>query len=151
MRSGPRSTAAISRTGNFSPGWASFSGARRLTARDLQLLFRLDIQLAADPLLPLEQVGVGGRYSVRGYRENQLVRDNALIASLESRIPLVRNRRWADYVQVVPFVDVGRGWNRQAPDTGPDDIGQHRAWACAGPLVRHRRAAAPAIRGILGL
>jgi hemolysin activation/secretion protein len=103
--------------GQFFTWLGQFQWARRLTTRDLELLFRLDVQLTADPLLPLEQVAVGGRYSVRGYRENQLVRDNALIASLESRIPLVRNRRWADYLQVVPFIDVGRGWNQQADTT----------------------------------
>jgi hemolysin activation/secretion protein len=103
-------------------------------ARNLELLFRLDIQLTADPLLPLEQVAVGGRYSVRGYRENQLVRDNALIASLESRIPLIRNRRWADYVQVVPFVDVGWGWNRKLPTPEPTmlaSIGLGLRWAAS--------------------
>jgi hemolysin activation/secretion protein len=105
--------------GQFFAWIGQFQWGRRLTAWDLQTLFRLDVQLAADPLLPLEQVGVGGRYSVRGYRENQLVRDNAVIASLESHIPLVRNRRWADFVQVVPFVDVGAGWNRQLPTPAP--------------------------------
>jgi hemolysin activation/secretion protein len=103
--------------GQFFAWLGQFQWARRLPIRDIELLWRLDVQLVTDPLLPLEQVAVGGRYSVRGYRENQLVRDNAVIASLESRIPLVRNRRWADYLQVVPFIDVGRGWNQQADTT----------------------------------
>src|SRR5262249_16258425 len=76
-------------------------------------LFRLDVQLTTDPMLPLEQIAIGGRFSVRGYRENQLVRDNGLLASLESRIPLVRNTPWAEYVQVVPSGDSGRGWNHK--------------------------------------
>jgi hemolysin activation/secretion protein len=103
--------------GQFFAWLGQFQWARRLPIRDIELLWRLDVQLVTDPLLPLEQVAVGGRYSVRGYRENQLVRDNALITSLESRIPLVRNRRWADYLQVVPFIDVGRGWDQQADTT----------------------------------
>jgi hemolysin activation/secretion protein len=124
--------------GQFFAWLGQFQWARRLTARDLELLFRLDLQLAADPLLPLEQVAVGGRHSVRGYRENQLVRDNALIASLESRIPLVRNRRWADYVQVVPFVDVGQGWNQEGETPDPKtlvSVGLGLRWAATFDTV----------------
>jgi len=108
--------------GRFFAWLGQFQGARRLTAHDIDLLFRLDLQLTSAPLLPLEQVGIGGRFSVRGYRENQLVRDNALIASLESRIPLLRNRRWADYIQVVPFVDIGHGWNQHIATPGPTTL-----------------------------
>jgi hemolysin activation/secretion protein len=75
--------------------------------------------LTADPLLPLEQIAIGGRFSVRGYRENELVRDNGLLVSLESHIPLIRNQRWAEVVQVIPFVDFGRGWNRKVPTPEP--------------------------------
>jgi len=108
--------------GRFFAWLGQLQGARRLPVHDIELLVRLDLQLTSDPLLPLEQVGLGGRFSVRGYRENQLVRDNALIASLESRIPLLRNRRWADYVQVVPFVDVGHGWNHPSATADPTTL-----------------------------
>jgi hemolysin activation/secretion protein len=80
---------------------------------------RIDLQLAQAPLLPLEQIAVGGRFSVRGYRENRLVRDNAFVASLEAGVPLVSNRLWADIVQLVPFVDFGTGWNTSVPTTSP--------------------------------
>jgi hemolysin activation/secretion protein len=118
--------------GRFFAWLGQFQGARRLTAHDIELLVRLDLQLTSDPLLPLEQVGLGGRFSVRGYRENQLVRDNALIASLESRIPLLRNRRWADSIQVVPFVDIGHGWNHHSATSDPTtlaSIGLGVRWA----------------------
>jgi len=108
--------------GRFFAWLGQFQAARRLPASDIDLLVRLDLQLTSAPLLPLEQVGIGGRFSVRGYRENYLVRDNALLASLESRIPLLRNRRWADYIQVVPFVDVGHGWNHRLPTPGPTTL-----------------------------
>jgi len=49
------------------------------------------LQIADDRLFPLEQFAVGGRYSVRGYRENTLVRDNAFLYSLEVRLPLLRS------------------------------------------------------------
>lgn len=96
--------------------------ARRLTTWDLQTVARLDVQWAADPLLPLERMAIGGRTSVRGYRENQLVRDSGLVVSVESRVPLVRNTRWAEVVQLVPFVDVGRGWNVGAGQSTDEPI-----------------------------
>ncbi len=97
--------------GDFFCWLGQFQWAKRFETLNIETFFRLDLQLSDDPLLPIEQIAVGGRYTVRGYRENQMVRDNGLIASLECRIPLVRNRSWADYIQLVPFVDYGRAWN----------------------------------------
>ncbi len=78
-----------------------------------QLLVRADLQLADDPLLSIEQIAVGGVRTVRGYRENQLVRDNALIASAELRIPILGNLLGGDQFDLAPFGDVGRSWNVQ--------------------------------------
>ncbi len=125
-----------------------FQWARKLKYWNIQTLLRTDIQLANKPLLPLEQIAVGGRYSVRGYRENQMVRDNAIIASFETRIPIVRNKRWADYVELVPFVDYGkswfgRAWNSKNPHT-PDpkaiaSVGVGIRWAVTLPEPTHIR------------
>jgi hemolysin activation/secretion protein len=71
----------------------------------------MDGQLAADSLLPLEKFSVGGMNSVRGYRENQLVRDNGLSASLEFRVPIIRDRTGVGIVQLAPFADFGWSWN----------------------------------------
>ncbi len=76
----------------------------------LQVISRMDLQLANDLLFPLEQYAVGGRYSVRGYRENTLVRDNAFLFTAESRIPLLPDMIGPDTLQLAPFVDVGRSW-----------------------------------------
>ena len=108
--------------GEFFSWLGQFQWARILKPWDVQVLFRTDVQLCDDPLLPLEQIAVGGRYTVRGYRENALVRDQALIASLESRIPIVRNKRWVDYLQLVPFIDYGRSWNKDFSTPNPKDI-----------------------------
>jgi hemolysin activation/secretion protein len=96
--------------------------ARRLTDWGWQAIARLDVQLAAQPLLPLEQVAVGGRFTVRGYRENQVVRDNAVITSLETRIPLVHNKPWADVVQLAPFLDYGNAWNTRFGTPAPRNL-----------------------------
>lgn len=108
--------------GDFISWSGQFQWARILKPWDIQMLFRLDAQLSNDPLLPLEQIAVGGRYSVRGYRENLLVRDKALITSLESRIPLLRNHRWADYLQLVPFTDFGAASNKDIATPSPKEI-----------------------------
>ena len=73
--------------GKFLAWLGQFQWARTLKTWDMQLLFRTDAQLSNQPLLPLEQIAVGGRYTVRGYRENLLVRDQALIASVETADP----------------------------------------------------------------
>jgi hemolysin activation/secretion protein len=109
-----------------------FQLARRLSDWGLQGLARLDVQLASAPLLPLEQIAVGGRYSVRGYRENQLVRDNAVIGSVEARVPVVRSVSWADVVELASFVDAGTGWNTRLPTPDPPtlySIGLGVRWA----------------------
>jgi hemolysin activation/secretion protein len=99
-----------------------FQLVQRLPVLDAQLLVRSDVQLTGDRLLSLEQVAVGGRYSVRGYRENTQVRDSAALGSVEVRVPIVRNRPWADAVELAPFFDYGRGWDARGPRPDPRDL-----------------------------
>ena len=77
----------------------------------MQLLGHMDLQLTNSPLFPVEQVALGGRYTVRGYREVTILRDNSFMASVESRFPLVRWANGQPMFQFAPFVDVGHGWN----------------------------------------
>jgi len=121
--------------GKFVSWLGQFQWVRLTDILDSQLLFRADLQLSDQSLLPIEQIGVGGRYSVRGYRENSLVSDQAFITSLEARIPIVQNKRWADYLQVCPFFDYGRATNKDIPDPSPKDIssvGVGFRWAATG-------------------
>ncbi len=78
-----------------------------------QLIARLDFQLAHDPLLPLDQLSIGGMATVRGYHVNQLVRDSGAIASIELRIPLLRDANGRNQLQLAPFVDWGKAWNHE--------------------------------------
>jgi hemolysin activation/secretion protein len=122
--------------GRFFAWLGQFQWVRRLPIRDVELVFRTDLQLAADRLLILEQIAVGGRYSVRGYRENTLVRDNAFLTSLEARVPLVRNVSWADFLELAPFVDYGRAWSTRVPTPDPPDltsVGIGLRWAASIP------------------
>jgi hemolysin activation/secretion protein len=89
---------------------------------DTQLIVRSDWQLANKPLLTLEQFAIGGRYTVRGYPQNTLVQDNGFVASVEARIPIVRNARWADYLELAPFFDYGHGWNSDRASANVDDL-----------------------------
>jgi hemolysin activation/secretion protein len=97
--------------GRFVAWLGQLQVASRLPWLDAQILTRFEVQLSNDPLLPLEQLAVGGRYTVRGYRENTLVRDNGLAASLELRVPLFQRSDPAIRIEMAPFVDIGRSWN----------------------------------------
>jgi hemolysin activation/secretion protein len=115
-----------------------FQAVRQFDFLGTQAIFRSDLQFADRTLLLLEQMSVGGRYSVRGYRENTFVRDNAFVTSLEVRVPLVRNRAWADYLQLAPFVDYGRAWATVPPVEKPLDIasvGIGLRWALTIPAL----------------
>ncbi len=105
--------------GQFFSWLGQIQAVKRMDEWDgLQILGRMDMQLANDRLFPLEQVPVGGRFSVRGYRENTLIRDNAFLASIETRYPVMKYASGEDLLQFAQFVDMGRSWN--AKGTTPD-------------------------------
>lgn len=86
-----------------------------------QFIARTAFQLAFDPLLSIDKFAVGGRSTVRGYRENQLVRDNGIAASVELRFPVFVDDNGQDTAnfQVIPFLDWGQAWDEEA--TGQTD------------------------------
>lgn len=113
--------------GRFFSWLGQLQWVRRLELLDSQLLFRGDVQLSKKELLPLEKFALGGATTVRGYRENQLIRDNGLIASLEWRIPINKWRMDGStsgnldegVLQIAPFMDYGRAWNTHADTPEP--------------------------------
>ncbi|MEN9848999.1 MAG: hypothetical protein RL368_1739 [Pseudomonadota bacterium] len=113
--------------GRFFSWLGQLQWVRRLELLDSQLLFRGDVQLSKKELLPLEKFALGGATTVRGYRENQLIRDNGLIASLEWRIPISKWRMDGmtsgnleeGMLQIAPFFDYGRAWNTHADTLEP--------------------------------
>jgi hemolysin activation/secretion protein len=108
--------------GKFFAWLGQFQWVRRLGVLDSYVIFRSDVQMSNDPLLSIEQISVGGRFSVRGYRENTMLRDKALITSLETRVPLIQNAFGLDYVELAQFVDFGRGWSSEQKTPDPQDI-----------------------------
>ena len=80
----------------------------RLPRTENLLIFRVAGQLASDSLPSLEQFSVGGIDTVRGYRENQLVRDQAIVGTIEYRHSLL-HRAGRSILEVAPFVDLGYG------------------------------------------
>ncbi|HZP86228.1 MAG TPA: ShlB/FhaC/HecB family hemolysin secretion/activation protein [Burkholderiales bacterium] len=80
------------------------------------LVLRATVQYAWDRLVPLEKLSVGGRFSVRGYRENTLVRDQGYYATAELQWPAVGDRRARRRLELVaPFLDFGRASDRGEP------------------------------------
>ncbi|WP_225912615.1 ShlB/FhaC/HecB family hemolysin secretion/activation protein [Nostoc flagelliforme] len=83
----------------------------RLLAPQTLLVIRSDLQFSTRALVPLEQFGLGGLRSVRGYRQDILLTDNGFLASAEVQLPVLRVKNVGGVLQVVPFIDFGVGWN----------------------------------------
>jgi hemolysin activation/secretion protein len=109
-------------SGKFLAWLGQFQHARRLGKTDSQLVLRFDAQLTNQPLLPLEQFAVGGMRTVRGFRANQLVRDQGFAASVEFRVPVMRNPDGGAVLQIAPFVDVGGAWYKDRPTESPQRL-----------------------------
>ena len=90
---------------------------------DTVLLLRGDAQLATDDLLSQEEFGLGGALSVRGYRQDALLRDNGVLLSAELRSPIARIPEVNGTLQLIPFLDVGAAWNANATSpSGPNTL-----------------------------
>ncbi len=62
---------------------------------------------------------------------------------------MVGERRWAEYVQLVPFVDYGRAWNTHFPTPEPQtlaSVGLGLRWAVTVPAPV---AVRPEFEGVL--
>jgi len=96
---------------------------------NILIKLRADMQITNDDLLPTEKFILGGYNTVRGYRENQLSRDNGILTSLELRMPIARlpipalSKKSTDgMLYLVPFIDYGRGWNENITTPTPSYI-----------------------------
>ena len=91
--------------------WRGQAQYLRLLSPGTSFLLRLDTQLANDNLVPIEQFSLGGAFTVRGYRQDALIADNGIFASVEIRPTIVRIPEWSTTLQLTPFLDIGHVWN----------------------------------------
>jgi hemolysin activation/secretion protein len=137
LRVGPGTTStANTPDSQYGAILAQTQWARRLGEDGRQIVLRADFQTASGELLPSEKFAIGGSETVRGYRENQIVRDNGWVASAEYRHPVGRARveglsegENAGLVTAAVFVDAGRAWDHFGSD------GRRFIWSY-GPGIR---------------
>lgn len=115
--------------GSFVSWQGQLQWVQRLAENDAQLIARTAFQVASRALLPMEQFQIGGAQSVRGYQQSQLLRDNAITATLEYRVPLQRllgrdaalSGSWRGW-QLALFGDIGHGVNRERRAATPHTL-----------------------------
>lgn len=91
--------------------WTGQLERLQLLGSNQTLRAQFNWQITPDPLPPAHQFLLGGRQSLRGYRQNLRSADNGISFSLENEITLKRDTAGASIVQVIPFVDLGKVWN----------------------------------------
>ncbi len=90
-------------------GQAQFG--RQVMDNGAQLVLRATLQHTRDRLLALDGLAIGGVNTVRGYRENQLVRDKGAFLNVEFEYPLLREAADGLSLTLIPFYDHGRAQN----------------------------------------
>jgi hemolysin activation/secretion protein len=102
--------------------WRGQAQWLRLLEEDTILLVRGDVQLSTDSLVSLEQFGIGGQETLRGYRRDILLGDNGALLSAEARFPIWRVDEVNGLLQVAPFIDLGTVWNVERDDPDPSTL-----------------------------
>ena len=116
--------------------WTGQAQWVRLLAPETLLLLRTNVQLADSALVPLEQIGLGGIESVRGYRQDALLADNGAFASAELRLPIYRNREQQLTLQLTPFVDFGTTWDSSGRRNSDNNVSDSDTLASVGIGLR---------------
>jgi hemolysin activation/secretion protein len=86
----------------------------------VRLGVRATVQASGARMVTLDGLSIGGASTVRGFRENQLVRDTGQIVNVELTVPILRSSAADRALDAIPFVDYGRGRSR---DGAADSIG----------------------------
>jgi hemolysin activation/secretion protein len=101
--------------GQFTSYLAQLQYSRMLTEQ-FYMTARLLTQYSPSTLLSVEKFALGGLGSVRGYRQNQIVRDSAVLGSIEGRYQ----------VQQVPGLELVAFFDYGAAENASDAIAQGR-------------------------
>ncbi len=91
------------------------SWVESVSSNDTLFIVKLFHQYTDQSVVSMEQFSLGGMNTIRGYRENQLIRDNAVVISPELRIPVYKDRYGKALVYMIPFFDYGMGWKTDGP------------------------------------
>jgi hemolysin activation/secretion protein len=99
--------------------WRGQAQYVRALAPNSIILARLEGQIADRPLVPLEQIGFGGQDTVRGYRQDALLGDNGVLASVEARFPWFSQPDRQELLQIAPFIDFAWVGNKPGNTDSP--------------------------------
>ena len=120
----PGSSANSQPPSRYSFWVAQFYFGQRITEGGTQFQARATVQEASTRLTALDGFSIGGANTVRGYRENQLLRDKGAIVNLELNVPLLSSKAaGAVQLNVVPFLDWGIGHNIGDSSTKLSSVG----------------------------
>ena len=89
--------------------WRGQTAWRKRIGKDSTFFVKADLQIADRPLVALEQFGIGGASTVRGYRQDTFLTDNGFLLSAELRVGILEVKKSKFYI--IPFVDIGTAWN----------------------------------------
>src|SRR5207253_4270960 len=86
--------------------------SHQFSEHDAQAWIRATYQHTSDHLVPLDALALGGVNSVRGFRENQLLRDQGGFVNVEADAMVWSNAQRQQSLRAGAYVDEGMGWNR---------------------------------------
>jgi len=99
--------------------------------KNIILATRVAAQLTKDSLLLGEQFTLGGFNSVRGYQYGYAAHDSGIVGSIEVQFPILQDPQGIGTIQLVPFFDLGTGWNN-------NDIDSSNTLSSVGVGVRYQ-------------
>lgn len=97
--------------------------SQQLTEEGAQAWIRATAQRTSDRLVPLDAFSLGGVNSVRGFRENQLLRDEGWFVNLDADTAVWSDSDRQASLRVGAFADDGVGWNQGGPHARLASIG----------------------------
>ena len=140
--------------GHYGYWLTQLSLGQRLGESGVQLQARATLQNAPSRMTALDRFGMGGASTVRGYRENQLLRDRGAVLNLEVDLP-VGDKRESSALQfgVTPFFAWAKGSNVGEAPSVLSSAGlalRAEGYGLSANLVLARRLIRPAYVDALG-
>lgn len=105
-----------------------FQFVRDVSDRGAQVVIHGSTQLSSHRLLPLERYVLGGSSTVRGYRENAVVRDQGEFLSFEYHYPIWAAGDATKSLQLIPFMDLGNAHNKDEASQRLSSAGVGISW-----------------------